>query len=54
MIQNLIFGFYLLISDFLLENLKSNKNWQKRSLNLQYSFAQKASLILRTLTHSTL
>ena len=27
--QNLIFVVYLLISDFLAESLKANKNWQK-------------------------
>ena len=35
---------FSLISDFLVESLKANKNWQKRSLILQYSFA-------RNLTH---
>ena len=52
MIQNLVFVVYLLISDSLVESIKANKNWEKRSLILQYSFAQKASLILRTLTPS--
>ena len=32
------------------ENLKANKNQPKRSLILQYSFAQKTSLILRIST----
>ena len=32
MIQNLIFRVYLLISDFLAESLKVNKNWKKRYL----------------------
>ena len=32
---------FFLISDFLAENLKANKNLQKRSHVLQYSFAQK-------------
>ena len=35
-------------------NLKANKNKQKRSLILQYSFTKKTSLILQTPTHSTL
>ena len=30
------------ISDFLAESLKANKNYRKRSLILQYSFAQKS------------
>ena len=34
--------------------LKHPKTVQKRSLILQYSFAQKTSLILRTSTHSIL
>ena len=38
MIKNLIFGVYLLISDFLARIRKANKDWQKRSLILQYSF----------------
>ena len=42
------------ISDFLAESLKAHKNWQKRSLTLQYNFTQKTSLILRTSTHLTL
>ena len=45
---------FFLFSDFLAESLKGNKNWQKRSHILQYSFAQKISLILRKLTHLTL
>ena len=36
MIQNLIFEVYLLISDFLAECLKVNKNSQQRSLILKY------------------
>ena len=44
MIRNLTFGDYFLISDFPAESLKANKNQQKRSLVLQYSFAQKPSL----------
>ena len=35
------------IPEFVAENLKANKNQRKRSLILQYSFAQKISLILR-------
>ena len=35
-------------SDFLAENLKCKKKLVKRSLILQYSFAMKTSLILRT------
>ena len=36
-----------LIPEFGVENLKANKNQPKRLLILQYSFAQKSSLILR-------
>ena len=43
-----------LISDFLAESLKANKNWRKRLLIWQYSFAQKTSIILLTSTHSTM
>ena len=43
MVLNLIFGH--LISDFLPEILKANKKWQKGSLILHFSFAQKASLL---------
>ena len=32
MIQNITFGVYLLISDFLVERLKANKNYQKDHL----------------------
>ena len=38
------------IPEFVAENLKANKNQPKRSLILQYSFAQKTSLILRIST----
>ena len=38
------------IPGFIAENLKANKNHPKRSLILQYSFAQKTSLILRIST----
>ena len=38
------------IPEFIAENIKANKNQPKRSLILQYSFAQKASLILRIST----
>ena len=38
------------IPELVAENLKANKNQRKRSLILQYSFAQKTSLILRILT----
>ena len=38
------------ISECVAENLKANKNQPKRSLILQYSFAQKTSLILRIWT----
>ena len=44
---------FFLISNFLTESLKVNKKYQK-SLILQYSFAQKTSLILRTSTQLTL
>ena len=69
MIQNLIFVILFLkilfpqipmdiinffIPVFAAENLKANKNQRKRSLILQYSFAQKTSLILQTLTLLTL
>ena len=65
MIQNLIFVILFLkisfphvpvdiisffIPEFVAENLKANKNQRKRSLILQYSFAQKTSLILRIST----
>ena len=43
-----------LISNFLTEILKAYKNYWKRSLILQYSFAQKTSLILRISFHLTL
>ena len=43
-----------LILDFLAESLKASENYWKRSLILQYSFAQKTSLILWTSTHLTL
>ena len=52
--QNLLFGVYLLISDFQAEYLKINKNEQKGSLILQYSFTQKNSLIVQNSTRSTL
>ena len=45
---------FLLISYFLAESLKANKNQQKRPHILQYSFSQKTSFILQTLTHLTL
>ena len=38
------------IPEFIAENPKANKNQPKRSLILQYSFAQKTSLILRIST----
>ena len=41
------------ISDFLAESLRANKNYLKRSHIIQYSFAQKTSLILRTSIHLT-
>ena len=53
MVQNLVFGVNLLISDFLAESLKAIKKLAKKITHftiLQYSFAQKTSLILRTLT----
>ena len=65
MIQNLIFVILFLkilfpqipmdiinffIPVFAAENLKANKNQRKRSLILQYCFAQKTSLILRIST----
>ena len=42
---------FFLISDFLAESFKANKKYQERSHILQYSFAQKSSLILPTSTH---
>ena len=45
---NIIRVFFIL--EFVAENLKANKNQPKRSLILQYSFAQKTSLILRIST----
>ena len=46
-IQNLIFGVYLSVLDF-----RSQQKVAKKSLILQYSSTQKASLILRTSTVS--
>ena len=54
MIKNLTFGVYLIISDFPVESLKTNKNQQKKSLILQYIFTQETSLILGTSTNATL
>ena len=45
---------FFLIPDFVAESIKANKNLRKRSIILQYSFAQKTSLILQTSTHLTL
>ena len=45
---------FFLIWDCLKESLKTSKYYRKRSLILQYSFAQKASLILWTSTYLTL
>ena len=45
---------FFLMPSFLAKSLKAKKNWQKISHILQYSFAQKTSLILRTSTHLTL
>ena len=52
--QDIIRVSFFLILDFPLESLKANKNQRKRSHILQYSFAQKISLILQTSTHLTL
>ena len=41
-----IISVFFLTSDILAESLKVSKNYRKRSLILQYSFAQKTSLIL--------
>ena len=49
-----IFSVFFLTSDILAESLKVSKNYRKRSLILQYSFAQKTSLILWNSTHLTL
>ena len=46
MIQNPAFGFYLLISDFLVKSHTASKNQQQRSVILQYGYAPKTSLIL--------
>ena len=54
MIKTLISELCLLFSDFQVESLETNKNQQKRSLILQYSFAQNTLLILRTSTQSTI
>ena len=43
-----------LFFDFLAKILEAHKNWQKSSLILQYSFAQKISPILWTSTRLTL
>ena len=45
---------FFLMSDFLTESLKAIKNYWKRSLILQYNFAQKTSLISRISAHLTL
>ena len=45
---------FFVISYFLAESLKANKNQQKRPHTLQYSFSKKTSLILQTSTHLTL
>ena len=49
--ENIISGIqsFFLISDFLVESFKANKHDHV----LQYSFAQKTSLILRTSNHLT-
>ena len=44
MIQNLICGVYLLLSDFPAENLKVNKNQRKRSFILQFSLTSLTNL----------
>ena len=46
-----MFGVYLLISEFLVEKLKANKNYQKGPLILQHSFPKKN---LTQFTHLTL
>ena len=43
--ENLIFGYFLLISDFLVKP-QSQQKLPKKSLILQNSFAQKTSFIL--------
>ena len=45
---------FFLISDYLAEGLRANKNQQTKSHIFQYGFAQETSLISRTLTHLTL
>ena len=45
---------FFLISDFLAESLKANKNQRKISLILQYSFSQKTSFIWWTSTSSSM
>ena len=60
-IQNLIFGAQFLISAFLAESIKANKNQQKGFLILQHSFTQKNYAFFKpqltqqakTLTHFT-
>ena len=54
MIKSHISEVYPLISDFLVESLKDNKNQKNISIILQFSFSQKTSLILRASTHSIL
>ena len=54
MIKSHISEVYPLISDFLVESLKDNKNQKNISIILQFSFSQKTSLILRTSAHSIL
>ena len=47
-IPNRIYLEFIFEADILAEKLKVNKNWQKRSLLLQYSFAQKAHSFYET------
>ena len=51
MMQNLEFGVYLLISDFLTESFKANKNWQKRHPFYNTFSFKKPHLVS---THSTI
>ena len=50
--ENLIFGYFLLISDFLVKP-QSQQKLPKKSLILQNSFAQKTSFILWTQHYKT-
>ena len=53
MIKKLIFGADILISDFLVESLKANKNYQKNDHSF-YNVVSLKNFTLRTSNHSPL